>query len=263
MLEPFTGRGLRVLVVDDNEINRRYLEAVLDQYGVDVACVDSGGAALEACRARRFDVVFMDIHMADMDGIETTRRLRAQVPAYRAVPVVAVSADVMGDSGTRFTGQGLDRFVAKPVRGKDLTRLLAELFPERAGQGIAEPAPDPDDGGFRPTGPVLDRDQGIALASGDEDLWRRSIDGLRDQIREAMPRLEAAVASGDRDEARGLAHKLAGSAGYVAANELAVSARALQQSLVNSNDNVEIDRRLAGLGEAAARFVDIDVDANG
>jgi len=88
----FKGAGLAALIVDDNDINRRYLQAVLDQCGVAVSQAASGGAALEACRAGRFDIVFMDIHMAGMDGIETTRRLRAQVPAYRGVPVVAVSA---------------------------------------------------------------------------------------------------------------------------------------------------------------------------
>ncbi|MFZ0488144.1 MAG: ATP-binding protein, partial [Arenicellales bacterium] len=108
--DSFNGGGLSALIVDDNEINRWYLDAVLDHYGFDVHQAESGGAALASCRDETFDVVFMDIHMADMDGVETTRRLRAQLPRYREVPVVAVSADVMGDSGSRFTTQGLDFF---------------------------------------------------------------------------------------------------------------------------------------------------------
>ncbi len=260
LLPGFDGDGLSGLIVDDNEINRRYLEAVLHQYGIAVSQAASGGAALEACGRQRFDVVFMDIHMADMDGVETTRRLRAQLPEYRGVPVVAVSADVVGDSGARFTAQGLDRFLPKPVRERDLAGMLAALFPDRAGVDEAGPVATPDAGEPDATAPVLDRQEGVALASHDETLWRRSVDALRSQVRETMPALGAAVTSGDHAPARQLAHKLAGSAGYVGAGELAACARSLEKACRNG-DPAATARRMTAMEAAVQRFLDVDADS--
>ncbi|HSH41964.1 MAG TPA: ATP-binding protein [Arenicellales bacterium] len=253
----FAGAGLSALIVDDNEINRRYLEAVLRQFGMQVRQAASGGAALSACRGTRFDIVFMDIHMAGMDGIETTRRLRAQIPAYRAVPVVAVSADVMGGNGRRFTKQGLDHFVAKPATQKDLATLLAQVFPDRAADGDAAVRggadADPVDGC------VLDRERGIELASGDEALWRRSARALQTQLLETMPLIRQAVARSDDDEAGRLAHRLAGSAEYVGAAELAGSARALEKAQAGG-DRPPMDKRLREMESAVERYMEIDID---
>lgn len=260
MSERFDGAGLSALIVDDNDINRCYLEAVLEQYGIAVTQVASGAAALEARRGWRFDVVFMDIHMAAMDGVETTRRLRAQVDAYRHIPIVAVSADVMGDSGTRFTRQGLDRFLPKPVNEQDLTGLLTALFPARAGDGGPERRPSP--AGIDPGegGSVLDAGEGIALASHDEALWRRSVDAFRSQLLDFMPRVRSAMAAGDYGAAGQLVHKLAGTAGYVAARELTVAARTLHEAIRNG-EHEAMQRRLASLEAAAERFLDLDLNA--
>ncbi|MDZ7841966.1 MAG: ATP-binding protein [Gammaproteobacteria bacterium] len=257
LLPGFDGNGLSGLIVDDNEINRRYLEAVLNQYGIVVTQAASGSSALAACSRHRFDVVFMDIHMANMDGVEATRRLRAQFPEYRGVPVVAVSADVVGDSGVRFTAQGLDRFMPKPVRERDLAGMLAALFPDRAGDDGAVPVSVPDDGEPDGAAPVLDKPEGIALASRDETLWRRSVDVLRSQVREIMPALGTAVKSGDHAQARQLAHKLAGSAACVAAAELAACARALEQACRDGDPATEA-HRLAATEAASERFLDFD-----
>jgi PAS domain S-box-containing protein len=255
----FTGAGLSALIVDDNEINRRYLEAVLVQHGVAVDQAASGGAALEACRQGRFDVVFMDIHMADMDGVETTRRLRAQVPAYKWVPVVAVSADVMEDSATRFTAQGLDHFVAKPVKEGELVGLLLRLFPERGSDSGTEPPGSGEERHGR-NQRVLDRDKGVALASNDAGLWRRSVDALKSQVREAMPRIRVAIEDGDHKAARRHAHRLAGAAAYVAAGELADRARSLQAAL-DCGGGEPVARHLDEMETAADRLLAVDADA--
>ncbi|MBS1270346.1 MAG: Sensory/regulatory protein RpfC [Gammaproteobacteria bacterium] len=259
MSHRFNGAGLSAVIVDDNEINRWYLGAVLDQCGLEVQQVSSGGSALEACKERRFDVVFMDIHMADMDGIETTRRLRTQIPWYRDVPVVAVSADVVGDSGTRFTDQGLDRFIAKPVKEDDLVDLLATIFPNRAARHESETLKHSHntDVGKRC---VLNRAQGLTLASRDEKLWRRSVDVLRRQARDTVPRLRAAVEGRDHGELQALAHRLAGSAGYVAAEELAHHARILVQA-AQRREYDSINVQLGDLDRAVERLCDIDIES--
>jgi len=251
LISKFDGAGLAALIVDDNEINRWFLGAVLKQYGFEVCHAASGGGALEACAGRRFDIVFMDIHMADMDGMETTRRLRAQLPAYRSVPVVAVSADVLGHKGDRFLDQGLDYFLPKPVNEAQMVALLASVFAGRGGHpgGGVPSAGD----GQEPPLAVLDRARGVALASGDEELWRRSVGALRGQVQEALPALRAALEARDRETAGRLAHRLAGTAAYAAAGELEHHARALERAAANA-DTVGMEDALRALDEAGARF---------
>lgn len=250
----FDGTGLSTLIVDDNKINRWFLGAVLEQYGLEVCHAPSGGAALESCGWRRFDIVFMDIHMADMDGMETTRRLRAQYPVYHDVPVVAVSADVMGNNGARFIDQGLDHFLPKPVKEAHLVALLGSLFRDRAEP--SEQLPGPPERGDQAM-PALNRPKGVSLASGDEMLWRRSVDALRAQATDALPRLRAAMAAQDADAVARLAHRLAGTAGYTAAEELAHHARELERQAAG-DDEPAMHAALKALEEAVARFLAAD-----
>jgi PAS domain S-box-containing protein len=263
MSHRFDGRGLAALIVDDNEINRWYLSAVLAQYGMAVESAPSGGQALEACRARDFDIVFMDIHMADMDGIETTRRLRAQLPRYRSIPVVAVSADVMGNKGARFTDQGLDHFLAKPVKEDSLVLSLSKIFPARAGESTdgrpRRTLSSDESGGTAQDAPVLDPVEGIALASHDEALWRRSVRALRRQAKDSLPRMQSALSEGRHEDMRQTAHKLAGAAGYVAARELAAHARALEQAC-REQSHQAAGRRLAALERAVEQLLDAEFD---
>lgn len=257
LVSRFNASGLATLIVDDNEINRWFLGALLEQYGFELCHAQSGDDALKACGTRRFDIVFMDIHMADMDGVETTRRLRAQYPAYRAVPVVAVSADVMGNKGSRFIGQGLDNFLPKPVKEAQLVALLGELFGDRMERGD-EPAAPAERGDGTPA--VLDRRTGIALASGDEMLWRRSVEALHAQAAETLPRLRDALDASDGATIARLAHRLAGTAGYTAAEELARRARELE-SAAAGGDAATIRASLRALDAAAERFMAAADDA--
>jgi PAS domain S-box-containing protein len=256
---PFHANGLSAIIVDDNEINRWYLGAVLEQYGFEVHQADSGDTALEQCLEHEFDVVFMDIHMADMDGIETTRRLRAGQPRYRRVPAVAVSADVIGNKGARFTEQGLDYFLAKPIKEAALVDLLSRIFP--ACTGTAERDDATIAGASEPVDCVLDRAEGLELASNDESLWRRSVDVLREQSREILPQLRSAVWDGDHAGTRRLAHRLAGSAGYVAAREVARFASELEQAAGRREKKV-MKRRLVELDRAVDRLMDLDLDTH-
>lgn len=256
MSHRFNGHGLSALIVDDNEINRRYLGAVLEQYGLAAQYAASGGAALEACRDAVFDLVFMDIHMADMDGIETARRLRAQQPRYREVPVVAVSADVMGHRGVGFTEQGLDHFLAKPVKEEALLALLSSAFAGRAGAGERPVEPVSGDAFGNDT---LDAAAGIALAGNDEELWRRSVDALRRQARDALPSMRSAWRDGRQEDVRRQAHRLSGAARYVAAHELAGRARAIEEAC-RRRDTVSADQELAELEKAVAQLLSVDIE---
>jgi len=219
----FDGSGLYMLVVDDNPINRRFLAASLRRWQVSVDEANSGTDALSACSGRDYDLVMMDIHMADMDGVEVTRMLRRQNAHGASVPVIAVTADVMGDTG-RFIEQGLDDFLAKPIDEQSLLQLCARLFPQRVTAAPIAPRAETSTYG------VLDREAGLAYAGGDEDLWRGSVALLSAMLPDHLDRIGDAVRRTEFDTAREQAHRVASAAAYVAANDLMTAARHLERA---------------------------------
>ena len=109
------GRPMRVLVVDDHDINRRAIQLILQPLGCDIATAADGMAALKICEATSFDLIFMDVRMPELDGRETTRRLRAGNGPNALVPVIAVTADTSPEDIAACTEAGMTYFVPKPI----------------------------------------------------------------------------------------------------------------------------------------------------
>lgn len=131
------GRPLRALVVDDHDINRRAIELILVPFGCEIATAADGLAALELCANEPFDVIFMDVRMPELDGRETTRRLRAGAGPNVNVPVIAVTADTGEDDIAACMAAGMTYFVSKPLSP---TALLGALQYVLSGdQGIEAP----------------------------------------------------------------------------------------------------------------------------
>jgi PAS domain S-box-containing protein len=119
--------GLRVLVVDDNRINRIVAVKSLEALGAEAEAVDSGQAAIDAVGQSAFDLVLMDVNMPEMDGLEATRRIRALPSAVAAIPIVALTADVMSHQHTAYMRAGMDGVVSKPFSPIQLLTAIAAL----------------------------------------------------------------------------------------------------------------------------------------
>ncbi len=129
-------RGARVLVVDDNEINLEIAGELLKSLGLDVRSASDGLAALEELRAGHFDLVFMDMQMPRLDGLEATRRIRelAQtLPELRGLPVIAMTANAMSADRERCLEAGMDDYIAKPLDPEALRAMLLRRLPPRRG----------------------------------------------------------------------------------------------------------------------------------
>ncbi|HEX3916385.1 MAG TPA: ATP-binding protein [Caulobacteraceae bacterium] len=129
--------GLRVLVVDDNRVNRLVGVKTLEALGAVAEAVDGGEAAIEAVRTQGFDLVLMDVNMPGMDGVEATRRIRRLEAPCANVPIVALTADVMRHQHDRYFAAGMNGVVPKPF---SLAELLAELTRLSAPQASESPA---------------------------------------------------------------------------------------------------------------------------
>lgn len=120
--------SLRVLVVDDHDINRRAIQLILQALDCEIAMAADGLAALSACEGATFDVIFMDVRMPELDGRETTRRLRMGGGPNAATPVIAVTADTSPEDIAACTAAGMNYFVSKPLTPGALLGALGRVL---------------------------------------------------------------------------------------------------------------------------------------
>ncbi len=119
-------RGMRVLVVDDNPVNRAVVERVLRRLGCGVTTADDGEAGVAAARAGRYDLVLMDVQMPGVDGLEAARRLRA---AGDRTPIVALTASTAESDRAMCFAVGMDGVLHKPLRRAELVAALHARLP--------------------------------------------------------------------------------------------------------------------------------------
>ena len=127
-LQPGRVTGKRVLVVDDNVVNRRVVSTFLEAYGMEAHAAIDGLDALEQLQDNEFDLVLLDIHMPKLDGVQTLKRLRKNDVAMADGSVIALTADAMIGDKEKYLEAGFDGYVAKPINERDLisevTRIL-------------------------------------------------------------------------------------------------------------------------------------------
>lgn len=124
--EPF--EGIRVLVVDDNATNRLVAVKILEQFGATADTADDGVLAVEAVKAKPFDLVLMDIQMPKMDGVNATIAIRALPAPSGQVPIVAMTANVSPEQIEAYEAAGMNGLIAKPVSPSAVFNEIARLF---------------------------------------------------------------------------------------------------------------------------------------
>jgi signal transduction histidine kinase/CheY-like chemotaxis protein len=119
--------GKRALLAEDNAVNQKVISRLLQKIGVDVFCVPDGKQAIEAFAQYRFDIVFMDIQMPVMDGLEAAAEIR-RLPNGATTPIIVVTANAMKGERERFLAMGFDGYVAKPIKNDQLYHVFNNHF---------------------------------------------------------------------------------------------------------------------------------------
>jgi CheY-like chemotaxis protein len=127
---PFTVEEPRILIAEDNEVNSLVLSAMLEDHGCQVVCVEDGAAAVEAMERERFDLVFMDIQMPVMDGVEATQTVRKR-ETDRRTPIVAVTASAIGSDHDTYREAGIDELIEKPISERMIVDALRRWLPQQ------------------------------------------------------------------------------------------------------------------------------------
>jgi CheY-like chemotaxis protein len=120
---------LKILVVDDDELGRRLMRVILTHEGHYVEVAANGLEALEAVKQNKYDIVFMDLHMPDMDGMEASRQIRAWENGDSHTFIVALTASYLPEIGQDLFDAGMDNYISKPFEVAQIQRLLKYSSP--------------------------------------------------------------------------------------------------------------------------------------
>lgn len=240
---------MRVLVVEDSPANQLLARAQLSRLGYEPEIAESGERALELLTQTAYDAVLMDWHMPGIDGLETTRRIRAS-GEFTGLPIIAMTANAVAGDRETCLEAGMDDYLSKPVSIGDLEFMLHRWLGDADGSEATDAAAgsEPDDGVVDWS--VLDT---LAEEVGDPSL----IDTLVQAFLEEMPTQVASIAllqSGadphDIDAASRAAHTLKSTAATMGAKRLATRSSELEQQLRSADSDVaETARAVVSLAE--------------
>ncbi|WP_092014230.1 ATP-binding protein [Marinobacter daqiaonensis] len=240
----------RVMAVDDNEANLKLVLTLLKDCGIPAEGAANGFEALSKARSQTFDLIFMDLQMPGMDGVETTARLRGLDDNHHRTAVIALTAHALADEQDRLMQQGFDGYLAKPVNSRQLLETLTDFTGYRhagqqAGEGYAEIAEFRDT--RRPLRPstrrrqktCVDVDESIRLAAGKPDLAEELFSMLLEQLGPDQETIRAAWSAGDLDTVLECVHKLHGATRYCGVPELRDASAQFETALKRQSDGME------------------------
>jgi signal transduction histidine kinase/DNA-binding LytR/AlgR family response regulator len=223
---------LRILLVDDNAINQKVAVRILQQLGYVPEVAGNGREALDMLDKKPFDFIFMDVMMPEMDGHEATRVLRKRQmagghPHYtQRIVVCAMTAHAMAGDREKCIAAGMDDYLAKPVRPKDvrdaLERWAGKIMPG-AQKSEAKPAENPA------AEPPVDMDRMLDLTDGNNDSLRELVEMYLKQTTKQFAQINEAIVAGNADSLRRVAHSCAGASATLGMTHLVPKLRELEK----------------------------------
>jgi CheY-like chemotaxis protein/HPt (histidine-containing phosphotransfer) domain-containing protein len=241
-----TRRG-RILLVEDNEINRKVAMALLTTAGYSVDTAGTGTAAVEAASRGGYDVILMDIQMPEMDGVEATRRIRALDESVASTPIIAMTAHAMKGAREEYLTAGMDDYLTKPLNRDALFEAIARwTAPEnpRATHHAVNGTTAAADADFDDS-QIAD----VAVAIGPENM-RILVDEYLGRARERQKRIRRMAADSDLAAVAREAHDLKSTSGNFGARRLQVLAEKLEAAAAAGN-SAEVSVLLDQIDEAS------------
>ena len=236
-LKDSSGAGIRVLLVDDNEVNREIACEILQQHGFEVVAMGDAADAVRRMHApESIDIVLMDLHMPGMDGIEATRLIRS-IPGRGGVPVVALTAAVTAEDRARCLAAGMNDFLAKPIQIRAFLSTLERWRPRPLPPATL---PESSAGRFSLQIQGLDAANALERCMNNERLYRKLLSGFCAREPAVASALLARLAADDREGLRQQVHSLKGEAAQLGAVDVESIAAVLESELHDPTVGLEL-----------------------
>jgi CheY-like chemotaxis protein/HPt (histidine-containing phosphotransfer) domain-containing protein len=239
---------LRVLLCDDNPINQKVALRLLQQMGYRADLAANGVQALTALEERPYDLIFMDVMMPEMDGLEATRQIRdrqqqpSRFPHYKSpIVIVAMTANAMQGDREKCIGAGMDDYLAKPIRLEDIRSIVERWGARAATIEAAKPSngsattretnmnTDGKNGHKSNEETPVDMERLMEFTDGNPENLRELVTLYLEQTEGQIGQLETAVRSGATQDVRGIAHSCAGASATCGMRRLVPLLRELER----------------------------------
>jgi CheY-like chemotaxis protein/HPt (histidine-containing phosphotransfer) domain-containing protein len=233
---------LRILVADDNHINQKVAVSLLENLGHRADVVANGHEAIKAYRLVPYDMILMDVQMPEMDGLETSRKIRAlEKTKNRHTPIIAMTAHARKEDQEKCLAAGMDDYVSKPVNPRELKAAIARRTAATMTlPPIEPPTPAPAQAD------VLNFSQALELVEGDRALLCEVARIFVNQYPRALAETRRALAQKDYQTLTSTAHNLVSSVGQLGGQRAGAAARKLE--LISSDgDRSQVPAALAEL----------------
>jgi two-component system sensor histidine kinase/response regulator len=238
-----SSQKLHILVAEDNRINQTLMVSVLEKMGHSSVVASNGREAVALACSQKFDVVFMDVQMPEMDGLAATAAIReAEKSTGSHLPIFAMTAHAMKGDRESCLQAGMDGYLAKPVRFSDLEQTLATLSSGQPSAREAALAPF-----------SWNKAEALGRLGGDEDLLRELCQIFLEESPKILRKLRQALADGDAVAVMRAAHSLKGEVGYLGAGGASQAARQLEDmgrenKLTGAPETmISLEREISGL----------------
>jgi two-component system, sensor histidine kinase and response regulator len=254
-------RDCTILLVEDNEINQEIAKEILEKEGFTVTIANDGREAVEKVRMDSFAVILMDLHMPVMDGYTATKIIRAE-PAYKDVPIIAMTADVVTGVRSKAQEAGMNDYISKPINPSDLFATLSRWVKQfkRNEEAVSRP---PAETANQEVMEILNKLQTIDIRDGlnrvnnDQQFYVKLLRKFRESNQTFVEKLTAELASQNMENVIRMAHTLKGVAGNIGATQVFTTARHMEELFKNNdrdrwNENLsilhdELDKTLTDL----------------
>lgn len=215
--------GQRLLIAEDNLINQKVINGVLNESGIDVVMADDGQEVLDILeKDNNFEIILMDAHMPRVDGFEATRRIREN-SSYDHIAVVALSGDTASDDIRHMREAGMEENLEKPLKMDMLYDIMSMYYtmdePKKA-DSISEPQVEELEISVNINDlPSLDYDLGLGICGGDEEMYRQLLKEFFISYKDSPKKLRDALVQKDYHEAQSILIDLKGTASNLGAKQ--------------------------------------------
>ncbi|MHC4562431.1 MAG: response regulator [Planctomycetota bacterium] len=208
-------KGARLLLAEDNPVNQTLAVRLLEKVGHSLYVADNGVEAVEAYRSESFDLILMDVQMAEMGGFEATAAIRRiETRSGRHVPIVAMTAHAMPGAKAKCLEAGMDGYVSKPIHPQDLYDEIRRLLPRKAGPVQPEQEAETMASKHKT---VMDIEEALGRVGGDKVLLAEIAQMFLEESEEMLAEIHQLLAAGDGHQLSRSAHRFKGAVGNFSA----------------------------------------------